>query len=298
MSNEGEISSSAGARVGLDAALPPPGPELGAVDIRKHIQHVLAEKISLELQMAEHRYTLQWLRALHQKAVVRELNDKYQATVVVDEAEGVMSQDAVDGGREDDVSDRKRGGEASAACSADRSAPAVVETRVFNKEFGKGVGRGAGQGRGRSGVRRPTKPGVKAPADVCQACFNERRNVNPCVAHSHGANATACRLAKGPMKAMWVAYCAARSSPNPAEPANPADRAASLDGVSGSAGAGGVASMVAEAKRSPANPVELVGSVHKATLTGSGDASAGSSGDAPVTTGASGAAPVAVDSQQ
>ena len=227
MSGENSIPAAADTPIGVETSLPPPGPEHSAADIGKHIEHVLRQRARLQVQMEELRYTLEWLKTLHQRAVHKQLHTTYGTEEIEIDA-GIQREPKHDNMADDSIT---------------TSQASATETERI---AGKGEGRGSGLGRGRRGIRRPTKPDVKAPKTWCQACWNEKRNLKSGVRHTHGLDGTACRLSRGEMHQKWVQQ---KNIPiailldNTASCSNPGVLATSAgDGVSASIAAGSDAS--------------------------------------------------------
>ena len=227
MSGANNIPAAADTPVGDETSLPSPGPEHSAEDIGKHIEHVLKQRARLQVQMEELRYTLEWLKTLHERAVHKQLHTTYGTEEIEINA--------------DIQRNRKR--DSMAEDSITTSQASATETERIS---GKREGRGSGLGRGRRGIRRPTKPEVKAPKTWCQACWNEKRNLTAGVRHTHGLDGTACRISKGEMRQKWLEQ---KNIPiaillgNTASCSNPGVLATSAgDGVSASIAAGSDAS--------------------------------------------------------
>ena len=191
MSVDSNVLTAVETPVDHDTSLPLPGPERSAAEIRKHIEHVLGKRARLQVQIEELRYTLEWLKTLHQKAVHKELGATFGM-------EGVE----VDGDVKFEKKEDNAGDDAGAHVSCDGSLEPEAETGESHRG-GRGRGRN-GLGRGRPGRPRPTKAGAKAPSNFCQACWNQKRGLYSAARHSKGLDGTACCNAKGPMRQMWL----------------------------------------------------------------------------------------------
>ena len=173
-----------------DGSLPPPGPERTSAEIRVHIERVLGNRARLQVQMEELRYKLQWLKTLQGKAVHKELGTTFGTGEI--EVDGDVKGEELEDNAGDSVGDFALGGGMLGA---------GAESEVAE---GEGKGRGKGSGRGRQRRKRQAKPYVKAPESWCQACWNEKRGVNPAVSHSSGKNGTLCRRANGTLFEKWL----------------------------------------------------------------------------------------------
>ena len=162
--------------------LPPPGPDLTSAQIEAHICNAMAARARKEVELQAIKHSLAWLRGLHQKILTRELNARFGMAVdVSSEDEGRAEEGGhvgeVIGGQAEVVAPRPVVAQAAAA------PPVKAAAVVAAAKAPQAVPR-----------RRAAVSLVVAPADRCQACFNENRGRQPAVAHSRGKGGRSCRL--------------------------------------------------------------------------------------------------------